>query len=222
MGFGIVAWPFTVIADSMISTPLLSYLSNTAGGGGAAQPHGLNGDLGARIATDRERMRVLRAVEELRLPDGWIGAGFIRDAVWDHLHGRPASPPAGDVDVVWFDRSRATEREDLRIQRQLRAREPAVAWSVKNQARMHARNGDAPYASTEDALRHWPETATAVAVRLVRGDIEILAPFGLDDLFSLIVRPTPAFAAEKRSIVDARVREKRWPERWPRLHIASL
>ena len=169
------------------------------------------------LAADRERMRLLRMVQALRLPDGWIGAGFVRDAVWDHLHGRMASPPAGDIDVVWFDRSRATPDEDRRIEQKLIASEPVARWSVKNQARMHERNGDAPYTSTEDALRRWPETVTAVAVRLADGTVEILAPYGLDDLFAMVVRPPPACTANKLSVFLKRLTDKRWQQRWPRL-----
>jgi len=31
---------------------------------------------------------------------------------------------------------------------------PDIRWSARNQARMHIRNGDPPYAGTTDALRH--------------------------------------------------------------------
>jgi hypothetical protein len=50
-------------------------------------------------------------------------------------------------------------------------------------------------------MRYWPETATAVAVRRNDEDgCEVAAPFGVDDLFGLILRPTPRFAREKRHI----------------------
>lgn len=172
------------------------------------------------IAADDGRMRLLHLVQALGLPDCWIGAGFVRTAVWDHLHGYPPSLSMGDVDVVWFDRARATADEDRRIEDKLATSAPGVAWSVKNQARMHEHNGDAPFASMEEALRHWPETAGAVAVRLTEDGLQVLAPFGLDDLFSLIVRPTPAFAGDRLAIVRTRMREKRWLERWPRLRVA--
>jgi hypothetical protein len=177
--------------------------------------------LQAIIAGDPIRWRLLDAVRSMRLPDCWIGAGFVRNAVWDDLHGRPASPPSGDVDVLWFDPARTDPSQDRHIEAALRALDPSVAWSVKNQARMHVRNGDAPYASATDAMRYWPETATAVAVR--RNDYdgcEIAAPFGLDDLFGLILRPTPRFADDKRQLHDHRVQAKRWLENWPRLRPA--
>ena len=174
----------------------------------------------ALITADAERMRLLRMVQALQLPDCWIGAGFIRNAVWDHLHGYPPTLSVGDVDVIWFDGTRASADEDQRIEDDLASAAADVAWSVKNQARMHERNGDPAYGSTEDALRHWSETATAVAVRLTDGGLGVLAPFGLDDLFSLVVRPTPKFTGERLPVVQARLREKRWLERWPHLRVA--
>lgn len=114
------------------------------------------------LVNDPCRWRALGAVRSLRLPDCWIGAGFIRNAVWDHLHDRPATTPigavpvgavpAGDVDVIWFDLARIEPSVDMGLEAQLRSLEPRLAWSVKNQARMHIRNGDLPYASCLDAL----------------------------------------------------------------------
>lgn len=39
------------------------------------------------------------------------------------------------------------------------------AGFLRNQEQMHIRNGDQPYSSALDAMRYWPETATAVATR---------------------------------------------------------
>lgn len=169
---------------------------------------------------DPLRRAALLAVAALGLPDCWIGAGFVRDAVWDHLHGYAVSPPRGDVDVLLFDPETTDHRCDQHVEQQLRSAMQGVDWSVKNQARMHLRNGDDPYRSVADAMRHWPETATAVAARIATaGVVEISAPFGLDDLFALRLRPTPAFLAAKLAIFEERVSSKNWLERYPRLTI---
>jgi hypothetical protein len=173
------------------------------------------------IAADANRMRLLETVRALRLPDCWVAAGFVRSAVWDHLHDRASTAPQNDVDVVWFDEARANSAIDAAIEARLKTAEPFVDWSVKNQARMHLRNGDKPYTSVEDAMSRWPETTTAVALRLIDDRIEILAPFGLGDLFAMIVRPTPAFTGAKLPIFQKRVREKLWLERWPRLKLVA-
>ncbi len=85
---------------------------------------------------------------------------------------------------------------------------------------MHLRNGDQPYASATDAMIYWPETATAVAVRLAADDeLEIAAPFGLDDLFDLVVRPTERFREEKRHQFVERLQNKQWLTKWPGLTV---
>lgn len=174
------------------------------------------------LLTDPLRHRALQLVAECGLPDCWIGAGFIRDAVWDHLHGYAKTAPRGDVDVVWFPSVPTHEDVDRRVEQELRGAMPELRWSVKNQARMHLRNGDMPYTSVADAMRHWPETATAVAVRLApSGLIDVNAPFGLDDLFTLRLRPTPAFQTTKHPIFVDRVSSKRWIERYPLLNLEA-
>jgi len=171
----------------------------------------------ATIVENPARMRVLEIVRDLDLPDCWIGGGFVRSPVWDRLSGRAPAFPDGDIDVLWFDPARSDSAIDTRLEERLSAQDPSLDWSVKNQARMHLRNGDTPYASTADAMRYWVETATAVAVRLAGTGIEVSAPLGLDDLFSMTLRPTPAFAGVKCAVFHERRQLKRWQERWPRL-----
>ena len=174
--------------------------------------------LRAILSGDPLRWRVLDLVRSVGLPDGWVGAGFVRNAVWDHLHRRPPSPPSGDVDVLWFDPDRTDPLKDARLEAVLRGLEPSLNWSVRNQARMHLRNGDGPYASVLDAMRHWSETATAAAVRRASGaSCEVAAPFVLDDLFGLVLRPTPQFARERHEIYSRRLETKGWMTAWPLL-----
>jgi hypothetical protein len=169
------------------------------------------------------RMACLEAVAALDLSDGWIGAGFLRNLAWDRLHGFTAPTPLADVDVLVFEPASGLERE-AEIEAALAGRLPAVPWSVKNQARMHERNGDAPYRDTEDALRHWLETPTAVAARITAGgELEILAPFGLADVFGLTVRPTPHARSRPDRLKAYRLRmaEKAWPAIWPGVQVVA-
>ncbi|WP_445682634.1 nucleotidyltransferase family protein [Radicibacter daui] len=174
------------------------------------------------LLADPFRLGLLRQVEALPLPNCWIGAGLIRNAVWDHLHGRPLSQDVTDIDVIWFDAGRTDKKTESALEAELSRTAPGQNWSVKNQARMHLTNGDAPYTDCADALRHWPETATAVAVRLIGSNLDILAPFGLGDLFQGLLRPTPHFTLSgKQRIFDERVRSKGWLNLWPALRLAS-
>jgi hypothetical protein len=66
-------------------------------------------------------------------------------------------------------------------------------------------------------MAHWPERCTAVGVALTRdGSLHIAAPFGLADLFDLVVRPT---RPDMTKTVRDRAREKGWLSRWPRLTV---
>ncbi|MBD2748351.1 nucleotidyltransferase family protein [Microvirga sp. BT688] len=160
---------------------------------------------------------LLLNVERLGLPDAWIGAGFIRNSVWDVLHGQSIDVTRlADVDVLLFDPGETGKEREAEIERRHRALAPGIPWSVKNQARIHLRNGDAPYLNTLDAVAHWAETATAIAARSTRGKVEVVAPYGVDDLLNLIVRPTPVFG-HKIDVYRERVMEKGWPARWPKL-----
>ena len=97
---------------------------------------------------------------------------------------------------------------------------------------MHLGNGDAPYRSTGDALAHWLETATAVAVRLEADENQsrhqplgqslrpaLLAPFGLDDLLGLVIRPTPHARTRRMAAFERRLAAKDWQTAWPKLRV---
>jgi hypothetical protein len=179
-------------------------------------------ELQALIAADPRRMRVLRFVKDLGLPDCWVAAGFVRGCVWDYVHQHSTSTLPQDIDVIWYDPEHPTSERDAVLAMALHDRDNSLKWSVKNQARMHQRNADRPYRSATDAMRYWPETATAVGVRLGHQDeIEVAAPFGLRDLFDLIVRPTHRFKAEKHSIFLDRIGSKSWQTIWPDLKIET-
>lgn len=164
---------------------------------------------------------VLRTVSALGCDDCWVAAGLIRNAVWDRLHGRPFGlVPGSDVDVIYCDHEHVGIERDLPVERALRVLDPGIPWSVHNQARMHHRNGDPAYEDCADAIRFYPETATAVAARWDGDRVEMIAPLGVADLLGLIVRPTPAFR-RKRDIYEHRQAEKNWGRRWPRLTFLS-
>lgn len=159
------------------------------------------------LAQDGQIFEILKTVKDLKLNDCWVGAGCIRNKVWDVLH-KLAAEQYNDVDVVFFDEADISEKLEKEIEKKLSQIDSTIKWSVKNQARMHLRNNHAKYTSTQNAISHWPETATAVAARLnPNAEIEILAPYGLGDLFNLLVQPTPNF---KMHIFQKRADEKQW------------
>lgn len=148
-----------------------------------------------------------------------LAAGWLRNRVWDRLSGFRTFGPEDDLDLVFFDPRDPRPERDRALDAALREGAPGRLWQVRNQARMHARHGDRPYRSLEEALAHWLETATGVGVRLQADDrLSLVAPWGLDDLLSLTLRPTPSGRARLAAYL-ARIDAKGWRRRWPGLRV---
>jgi uncharacterized protein len=168
----------------------------------------------------------LRAARDVGAPDWLLVAGALRTAVWDRLHGVADGGPPADVDLAFFDAADLSPERDAAVEEALRARAPAVPWEAKNQAAVHLwyprRFGldVEPFARTADAVATFPETAVCVGVRLEPDDaLEVVAPFGLTDLFGLVLRHNPARAPAAE--FERRLRSKRIAERWPRVAVVA-
>ena len=167
---------------------------------------------------------MLRAVRRLGLESWCIGAGAVRNLVWDAIHGREDQRLLGDVDVAYFDGVDLSPTRDAQLQAQLTAFMPGTPWEVTNQASVHhwfeGHFGYAvpPLCSLEEAVASWPEYATAVGLRLHEDDtMQVISPYGLDDLFGCIIRRNPARVSVET--YRNRIVQKDYPARWPRVTI---
>ncbi|WP_133406559.1 nucleotidyltransferase family protein [Parashewanella tropica] len=169
------------------------------------------------IQNDPVRIQALKIVEFVFNQEGikeyLLAAGFVRNLVWDRLHDFEQLSPLFDIDVIFYDTHEPSELRDQNLETLLK-NELSLPWSVKNQARMHVRNGDRPYQSVNDAMSYWPEKETAIGVRLEKNEIVVQSAFGLDSLFALEVTHNP-----KRSldIFYQRVKDKNWLSLYPKL-----
>lgn len=176
------------------------------------------------IEARTDLLAMLNALSALDLPDAWLAAGALRSAVWDALHGFATPTPLADLDVVYFDRGDLDPAREAEITAALSARLPGPLWQVRNQARMHLRNGDRPYRDSADALAHWLETPTAVGMRLGAQGLELLAPLRFEDLLAMRTRPTPHARSrpDRLQAYRARMRAKNWPGLWPLVTVEGL
>ena len=82
-----------------------------------------------------------------------------------------------------------------------------------------------PYTSSQDAMSKYPERCTAVGLRLLEnGQLELFAPYGLDDIFHFYVQPTPHFLEDisRRQLYNKRIQKKEWQKKWSKLQIEFL
>ncbi|MGI2098940.1 nucleotidyltransferase family protein [Shewanella glacialipiscicola] len=196
------------------------------------------------ISQDNERVRALdivqRCAKQYSIPQWCIAAGFVRNLVWDRLHGFELSP-LNDIDLIYFCPLDIRPARDAAIEAYLKQLAPDLPWSVKNQARMHLKNQDTAYTSCADAMTYWPEFETAIGIyvsdvgeceydkntqvtaeqplfRQCATSYKLVAPFGLYALFDLTLTANPR---RTLLIFRQRVLTKCWLRQYPLLKLMS-
>lgn len=178
------------------------------------------------INEDKWMMDILHTAEKLNLPDWVIGAGFVRNKVWDYLHGyQREKVDINDIDLIYFDLNGNDENADKKLSEKLKIK-TGLNWEVVNEAYAHKwyTIKPPPYTSSEDAISKWPETATCIGVKIENGKLKLIAPYGVEDLVNLVIRPSPAFidSDNVENIVVGRIKEKKWLKKWPKLKVVPL
>ena len=148
------------------------------------------------------------------------------------MHGFELTRNIQDYDLAYFDSTDLSEETEEKTIRKAQSvlGDLGVTIDVKNEARVHLwykkhfGNAIRPYRSIEDAISSWPTTATSIGVRYEEnGNLLVYAPFGLDDLLSMIVRPNMKqaeyFLTEDESTSREVYNQKaqKWVKAWPKL-----
>ena len=166
------------------------------------------------------RLLFLRQVK----PEAFCSAGVIRNLIWSIAHDQHYALSQTEIDVIFYDVEDESGFEQQHLAEILKQQFPENDWDVVNQAWVHqwyiTEDGAsiAPLQSIQHALSLWPETATAVAVRLLENNaLEIIAPFGLDDLFELKLRWNAALVSH--DVFMQRMEEKQFLQKWHKLSL---
>jgi len=130
-----------------------------------------------------------------------------------------------DIDVLyWDDNDLSWESENTIICSLTESSSTiGIPFDVKNIARIHLwyeqRFGIsiAKYRSVQDSISTWPVMGACMAMRLREGNLEFIAPYGFQDMFSLRVRPNKVLVNQQ--IYEDKV--GKWKEQWPKLSIEN-
>ena len=177
------------------------------------------------IESDLWLMDLLRLVSDIEPQRCYIGAGAVRDVVWDRMSGIEVHDGVKDIDVVYFDARWIEGDLDAELEQGLAQQRADIQWDVKNQAGVHLWFRDvfgyevAPFASLEEAVASWPEYATAVAVRFEDNTLDVIAPYGLEDLLEMRIKRNPVRVTEDE--YRRRINRKKYSERWPKVTVQS-
>jgi hypothetical protein len=176
------------------------------------------------LRRNRTLTEVLARAAGMNLPGWYLVAGCLYQTVWNVVSGQPPDAGILDYDLAYFDDSDLSwDAEDAVIKagHQIFAGLPAPV-QIRNQARVHLwyeqRFGVPcpPHTSTEAAIDTFEATAACLGIRRgPSGRRRIYAPYGLADVFNLVVRPNPVLAP--RHVYQAKA--ARWRQQWPGLTV---
>lgn len=165
---------------------------------------------------------VLLGAEELNAPNWYLGAGCISQSVWNYLHGYEIEKHIKDCDLVYFDDDISKQSEQKYIQKGKELfKDLSAEVEIVNQARVHLWYEKdfglkiPPYQSVEEGINSWPTTITCIAVRKAGSQLDVYAPYGLNDLFGMILRPNKQMVTEE--MYNKKV--QRWTKVWPKLKV---
>ncbi len=173
------------------------------------------------IRTSPLLIDVLGRLRSMALPDSWLVSGAIYNTVWNVLTDRPPLTGIKDVDIFyWDDTDLSYEAEDAVIKRGDTAfADLPLPVQIRNQGRVHlwyeAHFGQpyAPLTSSREAVDRFASTTHAVAARLdAQDEIEIYAPYGLNDLFSFRIAPNRKMDNSRTHMEKGARARSVWPE----------
>lgn len=151
---------------------------------------------------------IIDILVDFRDEELYLTGGVLRNTIWNKLHYRQEDFYLDDCDIIFYS-DKIDKQYEKKIENYLKISFPYLNWSVKNQARMHLRNGHAKYKNIHEAISCFPETSSAFAIN---GQWNIIAPYGYNDLLNLRLSPTPFCKKNELHIFNRRVSEKKWLE----------
>lgn len=185
-------------------------------------------DLVEAVLTNPLNATLLSALSDETLPNWFLTAGCVCQTVWNAVTGRDPTYGIEDHDVFYFDGSDLSyEAEDRAVNAALArlSASNAATVQIRNKARVHLWYEDhfgvpcAPLQSVEAGINQFLTLPTAASVRPTgNGSWGVYAPSGLDDVFSLTIRPN--VEAGRRRLYEEKCAS--WLSRWPELTVVPL
>lgn len=165
---------------------------------------------------------ILKRLEKSNLKNYYVAAGCINQTVFNYLHNFKIDSNINDYDIVYYDKDITYLKEDKIIKYiETLLSDLNVKLDIKNEARVHLwynkkyDDNRKPYLSLEDAIRRWGTTITCIGVRFENNRLKVYAPYGLDDLFNMIIRPIKLDFKKE----DYLKKVNKWQKKWPKLTV---
>lgn len=173
------------------------------------------------LSTQTEIQEIFTILKQQQINEAVLTAGAVRNLVWDKLTQQKYNILQENIDILFADQSLSYEKL-LTKKAIINQKYSKYLWNIQNVRQNNAASHQPFGNSVENALMTIPETCSAVGISISKqGEFEILAPFGLDDLFNLEVHPNPTWLDNKTKMAayQRRLNWKNWTDKWPNLKV---
>lgn len=153
----------------------------------------------------------------------YLGAGCIHQSVWNYLSNRNPEEGIKDYDLVYYDLKDISKESEIKEEEKIKElfSNLPVEFDVTNEAGVHlwyekkfGKKID-QLKSCEDAINGWPTTVTSIGINKINEKFNVYAPYGLDDLFNMVIRQNKNFTL--RRVYEDKV--DKWTKIWPNLKV---
>ena len=152
----------------------------------------------------------------------YLAAGCINQTIFNYYHNYDLDYGIGDYDIVYYDEDTSYEKEDIIIKDlKERLKHLDLKFDIKNEKRVHIwynekyKTNRKEYELVEDAISKWGTTITCLGVRMENNKLIVCAPYGLNDLFNLILRPVKIDFTKE----DYEKKVTKWTSKWELLKV---
>lgn len=172
----------------------------------------------------KEILRVLEqySKENQDFKNYYLAAGCINQTIFNYYHNYDLDYGIGDYDIVYYDEDTSYEKEDIIIKDlKERLKYLDLKFDIKNEKRVHIwynekyKTNRKEYESVEDAISKWGTTITCLGVRMENNKLIVCAPYGLNDLFNLILCPVKIDFTKE----DYEKKVTKWTSKWELLKV---
>jgi len=174
------------------------------------------------LLKNQKLKNILEILSKSNLKNYYVAAGSINQTVFNYYHGYELDYGIKDFDIVYYDEDLTYEKEDEIIKYVTSLlKDISTDLDIKNEARVHLWYKDKygkeiiPYTSVEDAISSWGTTVTCIGVRLENDKLVVCAPFGLNDLFNMTIRPVKRQYTEEQYLIKT----ESWLKKWNKLTV---
>ena len=181
------------------------------------------------LRKNKKIMKILTILQEYAkekddFKSHYLAAGCINQTIFNYYHNYEIDYGIEDYDIVYYDEDTSYDKEDIIIKDLMKKLSKLnLEFDIKNENRVPIWYKEKygverkKYTNVENAISRWGTTITCIGVRLENNELKVVCPYGLNDLFSLIIRPVKIDFTK----ADYEKKVKKWKEKWSNLSIIN-